>query len=150
MSSRAEFIEFVSEQVKTQWEKERRPLLLSHIPTLWAGKAHVSYKDLIGGLTLKAFVGEVAVDDGVGFKLVSNPNVPALVGLIPRHESYEFAPRPAVVPKVPASRASSVVPAGSNEQVVRDFLALLAKLPPEDVQKVVIPVEILTQLMFEK
>ncbi len=148
MVTKAEFIEFVSEKVAVQWGEEQRPLLLSNIPTLWRAEKHVSYKEIVGEVSLKRFLAEAARDDGVGFKVVANPSVLALVGLIPKHETFEFS-RGAPAPKaVTAQRPTDVV--DSNEKVVRDFLALVAKLPSEDIKKVIIPVEILTQLMFEK
>lgn len=149
MATKVEFLEFLSQKVVEQWEETKAPLLLSNIPTVVHTGLRISYKEVVGETSLKQFLGSASREAEAGFKVVTDPRIHALVGLIPKHEEYTFKSRLPVAPaEAKACVQSSEVM--SNEQIVRQFLALVAKLPPDDVKKVVIPVEVLTQLMFGK
>lgn len=145
MATKLELLAFISEKVSTYWAEKKEPLLLSNIPAVVQMGLHCSYKDIVDGVSLKKFFHAAAREDGANITVVSHPVVKALVGLVPKGENYTFIKNPSASAELPAGRETV-----SNEQVVREFLSLVAKLPADDVKRVVIPMEILTQLMFGK
>lgn len=144
-----EFFNFISDRVNEHWAEKQEPLLLSSIPTLVTAGLGISYKDMTDGLSLKRFLLNEAQEGNVEVKVVYHPLIKALIGLIPKDQSYSFQ-QPALSSPAPGVAAPSSTGSAGSEQVVRDFLALVARLPTQDAQKVIIPMEVLTQLMFGK
>lgn len=148
MTTKENFLNFISEQVATYWAESNEPLLLSHVPALVTTRLGFTYKDVTDGISLKRFLHSESLEGNVDVKVVYHPVIKALVGLIPKDASYTFIKQAVET----SATSAAAVTAGSigNEQVVRDFLAIVAKLPSQEAQKVIIPMEILTQLMFGK
>jgi hypothetical protein len=130
-----------------RWEVRKAPILLSELPE----KLEVDvpdYKAVLGGKSLKAFV-MVAGEDS-GFKFIAHPSQRAKLGLVPANVDFEF-------PKEAATQ-QGVTPAAAGQEGARErgprsqepvlvLLRALRALPPEELDKVVIPVSTLVKLL---
>lgn len=121
------------------WDVHGAPVLLSDLPEKLEAKAE-GYKEALGRKSLKAFIRDANPDSG--FKLIEHPTQRAKLGVAPAHAHYEF---PAEEPR-PARQAAGA-PRGGTQEPVLAFLRALGTLPPEEVEKVVIPVAVLIKLL---
>lgn len=129
------------------WNARQEPILLSQLPERLEARIP-GYKDLLGGKSLKAFA--LAAGAPAGFKLVEHHSQRAKLGLVPADVEFEF-PKDAEVAESPASAASprqgSAGRPVRNEEPVLTILRALRTLPPEELEKVVIPVSTLVKLL---
>lgn len=120
------------------WRADAAPILLSSLPPMLETEA-AGYREGLGGKTLKAFIKEVGHE--AGFKLIEHPTQRAKLAIAPTIAEYEF-------PDEEPRRASE---SGGNfaktQEPVLAFLRALATLPPEELEKVVIPVSTLVKLL---
>lgn len=136
-------LDHVQKIVGEHWLATREPLLLSLVaPDLMLHG--IDYKQLLGTVRLSEFLGANA--DG-RLKLVRHPIKRAKVGLIPIGEEFEFEPEPASPPRPTTSAAAK---RRSGRYAVLDFLDALADLPPEELDKIVIPISSLVRLLERK
>lgn len=121
------------------WNVHNFPILLSNLAPMLE-EATADYKEGLGNRTLKAFIKETGGSEA-GFKLIEHPTQPAKLAVAPYGAEYEF-PKEEPRPMGKTARASS-----SNQEPVLAFLRALSGLPPEELEKVVIPVSILVKLL---
>ena len=120
------------------WKAHGGPVLLSNLPPLLEPKA-TGYKQTLGDRSLKSFIKEAGAD--AGFKLIEHPTQRAKVALAPIDATYEFPPEePRTVHRHPGN-------SGNGQEAVLALLRALGKLPPEELEKVVIPISVLVKLL---
>lgn len=129
------------------WGARKTPILLSQLPEKLEAEAP-DYKQVLVGKSLKAFAQAVGEDSG--FKLITHPSQRAKLGLAPANVDFEF-------PKEAATQQGVTPPAGGQEGTrdrgprsqdpVLALLRILSGLPPEELEKVVIPVSTLVKLL---
>ena len=120
------------------WDAHHEPLLLSNLPPLLDAIVP-NYKEHLGSRTLKAFIKEVAGE--VEVRLVEHPTHLAKVAVVPASVSFEFPAEARKISKKPAKQ-----PADGDEPVLV-LLRALALLPPDELDKVNIPVSTLVKLL---
>ncbi len=129
------------------WDARKTPILLSELPEKLEAEAP-DYKEVLAGKSLKAFA--LSVGEDSGFKLISHHSQRAKLGLAPANVDFEF-------PKEEATQPGATCPAIGQEgardrgprsqEPVLVLLRALRALPPEELEKVVIPVSILVKLL---
>ncbi|OCX24827.1 hypothetical protein [Pseudomonas graminis] len=121
------------------WAAHSRPLLLSNLPPLVEAQV-TNYKNMLEKRTLKSVIKEVAAEGQV--RLVMHPTHKAKVGVVPTSAVYEFEEeaRPA-----PAKDSDTSKP--REDEPVLLLLRALARLSPEELEKVNIPVAVLVKLL---
>ena len=120
------------------WNTHQKPLLLSNLPSYVQQQNIHNYKEILGAEPLKAFVTKAA--GPTTFQVVTHPAHKARIGLIPASETYTFPEEPAI----DSPLASHTQPHQTNDAIA--LLAILSKLSDEELEKVVIPVYVLTRL----
>lgn len=129
------------------WDAHKAPILLSELPNKLKVEAP-DYKEALGGKSLKAFV--MAIDEDSGFKLITHPSQRAKLGLVPASVDFEFPKEEATQQGVTFAAADqeSARERGSRAQEpVLVLLRILRALPPEELEKVVIPVSTMVKLL---
>nr|WKF58337.1 hypothetical protein HUO10_002835 [Paraburkholderia busanensis] len=119
------------------WARSGEPALLSNLPVelrILAGGDN--YRDALGKRTLKAFIAETG--SIYGYKLVEHPAQKAKVGVVPSDAQFSFPP------ECKAEQNAGNRRAGANDVIA--LFAILGKLSPEDLEKITIPVSVLTKL----
>lgn len=129
------------------WDARKTPILLSQLPEKLEAEAP-DYKEVLAGKSLKAFAQAVGEDSG--FKLITHPSQRAKLGLAPANVGFEF-------PMEDVTQQGVTPPAGGQEgtrdrgprsqEPVLALLRILRGLPPEELEKVVIPVSTLVKLL---
>lgn len=129
------------------WDARKTPILLSQLPEKLEAEAP-DYKEVLAGKSLKAFAQAVGEDSG--FKLITHPSQRAKLGLAPANVGFEF-------PKEDATQQGVTPPAvgqeGTRDRGLRSqepvlaLLRALRALPPDELEKVVIPVSTLVKLL---
>jgi hypothetical protein len=129
------------------WDARKTPILLSQLPEKLEAEVP-DYKEVLVGKSLKAFAQAVGEDSG--FKLITHPSQRAKLGLVPANVGFEF-PKEAVTQQgvtTPAGGQEGTRDRGSRSQEpVLALLRILSGLPPEELEKVVIPVSTLVKLL---
>jgi hypothetical protein len=120
------------------WNAHGLPIFLSNLPPMLE-EAAAGYKESLGTRSLKAFIKEVG--PVAGFKLIEHPTQKAKLAVAPTGAEYEF---PMEDPRPTRSGGGD---AGVGQEPVLALLRALASLPPEDLEKVVIPVATLVKLL---
>ncbi|WCM20358.1 hypothetical protein NDK50_02460 [Paraburkholderia bryophila] len=119
------------------WAKSNGPALLSNLPgelrTVAGGD---DYRDALGKRTLKAFIAETGSANG--YKLIEHPTQRAKVGLLPADAEFSF-PFDSKAEQNACNQRTGV-------SDVVTLLTILGKLPPEDLEKITIPVSVLVKL----
>jgi hypothetical protein len=131
-------IDFLTAKAAAAWE-ERQPYLLSLAgPDLAA--AGIEYREILDGEKLKPFAERTA---GEGrYQFVKHPRQRAKLAIVPHGADFHFESEEVEGAETRDSRRGE-----SNEgQVLTDFLDALSKLPPEDIDGVVIPTRVLVKL----
>ncbi|MBK0094302.1 hypothetical protein [Erwinia sp. S59] len=123
----------ISDEVKSYWEKKRKPLLFSTI-----GEKFKEIKSEEGFVNIGGWVSK-NIDD-LDSVVYTDPNKPEYIGLIPTGENYE----PESQQLLSTSRKKET---HNNEKVVLDFLHILNDLDDDDLRRVIIPTDILVRLM---
>ena len=129
-------LKLISEE---HWGKHQAPVLLSNLPPILRTRVP-EYKKCLGTRSLKNFIKEVG--DGESFQLIEHPTQKAKLGIAPAKEEYKFP--------VEKSRATVRLSGNLAENQDRRVLALLhalANLPSEDLERVVIPISTLVNLL---
>ncbi len=131
-------INFLTAKANAAWE-DKQPYLLSFAgPDLT--DAQIDYRSVLDGERLKAFVERTSGEGG--YQLVKHPHQKAKVGLVPHGAEFQFDDLDQEEP-VSWDSSRSTQPHGST---LLDFLNALSKLPPEDLDGVVIPTRVLVKL----
>lgn len=129
------------------WNEHKTPILLSQLPEKLKAEAP-DYKAVLAGKSLKTFA--LAVGKDSGFKLIIHPSQPAKLGLMPADVDFEFpkeeATQQGVTPPTVGQEGTRDRGYRSQEPVLALLRALRA-LPPEELEKVVIPVSTLVKLL---
>ncbi|MFN3900848.1 MAG: hypothetical protein ACK4ML_10805 [Alishewanella aestuarii] len=115
------------------WQSNNKPLLLSGLPKLLATECP-SYQDILGDRSLKEFINQT--HESADYKLVTHPQQKAKIGIIPKKESYTFS-----------DIDSSVYQSRGVKLATLNFLAALESLPPNEMDKVIIPTSVLIKLL---
>jgi len=121
------------------WAAHGKPLLLSKLPPLIEARV-TNYKDQLDKRSLKSVIKEVATDAGI--RLVTHPTHQAKVAVIPASEGFEFTED-----ERPAPTKNAGVSQSQDEEPVLLLLRALARLSPEELDKVNIPVSVLVKLL---
>jgi len=129
------------------WDTRKTPILLSQLPAKLESEVP-DYKEVLAGKSLKAFT--LAVGEDSGFKLITHHSQRAKLGLTPANVDFEF-------PKEEAAQQDDTPPAvgqeGTRDRGLRSqepvlvLLRALRALPPDELEKVVIPVSTLVKLL---
>jgi len=133
--------------VDAHWDARKAPILLSELPEKLKEEAP-DYKEALGGKSLKAFA--MAAGEDFGFKLITHPSQRAKLGLAPANVDFEFPKEDATQQGV---TSAAVGQEGARERGPRSqepvlaLLRALRALPPEELEKVVIPVSTLVKLL---
>lgn len=129
------------------WEARKAPILLSELPEKLAEEV-IDYKAGLGGKSLKAFA--MAAGEDSGFKLIAHPSQRAKLGLVPASVDFEFPEEEAAQQGVQLAAAAQD---GARQRGVRSqepvlvLLRALSALPPDELDKVVLPVSTLIKLL---
>jgi len=129
------------------WDARKTPILLSQLPEKLEAEAP-DYKEVLAGKSLKAFA--LAVGEESEFKLITHPSQRAKLGLVPVNVDFEFPKEEATPQSVSPPAAGQVVTRDRGPRSQEPVLALLRSLralPPEELEKVVIPVSTLVKLL---
>lgn len=129
------------------WDARKTPILLSELPEKLEAEAP-DYKEVLAGKSLKAFA--LSVGEDSGFKLITHPSQRAKLGLAPANVDFEF-PKEEAMPLGVSSPAAGQEGARDrgprSQEPVLVLLRALRALPPEELEKVVIPVSTLVKLL---
>jgi hypothetical protein len=133
-------LEHVQGIVREHWGATREPLLLSLIAPELSSHG-MDYKQLLGTVRLSEFLASNAEGR---FVLVRHPTKRAKVGLIPAGEQFEYEPEP-----IPVTRTAIGVTSKrrSARYALLNFLDALGDLPPEELDKIVLPVSAMVKLL---
>lgn len=129
------------------WDARKAPILLSELP----GRLTVEvpdYKEALGGKSLKVFA--MAAGEDSGFKLISHPSQRAKLGLVPADVDFEFLKEETMqqgVTSAAAGQEGARERGPRSQEPVLALLRALRALPPEELEKVVIPVSTLVKLL---
>lgn len=138
-------IDFAAQRAREVWDDKQQPYLLALLsPELKA--RDVDYKALLGPLKLREFL----QSEGSGkVKLVFHPVQRAKIGIIPHDKEFSYDASVGDTDSAgELARSSLGVARPINARfVVMNFLQLLATLPKEEVEKVVIPASVLATLV---
>jgi len=129
------------------WDAHKAPILLSQLPVKLEVEAP-DYKEALAGKSLKAFA--IAASEGAGFKLIAHPTQRAKLGLVPSDVNFAFPKEETLLQGLTSSGSGQegVRERGSRTQEpVLALLRALRALPPEELEKVVIPVSTLVKLL---
>jgi len=129
------------------WDARKTPILLSQLPEKLEAEAP-DYKEVLAGKSLKTFALEVGEESG--FKLITHPSQRAKLGLAPVDVDFEFPREEATQQVVTPSAVGQEGTRGRGPRSQEPVLALLRALralPPEELEKVVIPVSTLVKLL---
>ena len=129
----------IKEISEEYWAEHSFPALLSGLPKKLEAK-FPDYRTTLGARSLKAFIKETECVES--YWLIEHPTIRAKVGVSPASVTYEFPQEPVRQPKKPA-----VIESSDNQATTLAFLRVLATLPESDLDKIVIPVSILTKLL---
>ena len=124
-----------------RWAVRKAPILLSELPSRLEAEVP-DYRDVLGSKSLKAFASDIKDESGV--KLVEHPNHRAKLGLVPADVVFEFSTEEIAQQGV---AEDSRLRGPQSQEPVLMFLRALRKLPPEELEKVVIPVSTLVKLL---
>ena len=134
----SKFIESIQSEVYEHWGKYHNPLLLSALSPLLE-KRFIGYKNLLGSLTLTAFVER---SSQVGkYKILRHTSQFAKVGVVPIDANYEFP----VIPEVEIGMQRKHRHTDLGDLVI--FLKVLKKLPDSDLENFQIPAVVLVKLI---
>jgi len=131
------FVTTLQAATRAYWDANKRPLLLSNLPVIFA-ELMVDYRTELDGETLKAFVGRTS--DAATYKVITHPVHRAKIGLVPPEVDYEFEVDPEPVQEAAPSEIAPV----QNDAIA--LLNILSKLDAEDLEKINIPVSVLAKL----
>lgn len=129
----------VTEISEEYWAEQNSPVLLSGLPKKLEAKLP-DYRLALGARSLKAFIRETEINGS--YKLIEHPTLKAKIGVAPSSATYEFPQEPTRQPKRPIAPESN-----NNQAATLAFLRALATLPESDLERVVIPVSVLTKLL---
>lgn len=135
MSTELELQAALRDIAKEHWATYSHPVLLSNLPPLIEEKIQ-DYKKLLRGSSLKAYIKESSAANGV--KLVEHPTQKAKVGIVPADIDFQFEPIP--------TDASAARKPKFDPSILLAFLNELSKLPDTEIEKVNIPVSVLSQI----
>jgi len=124
-----------------RWAVRKAPILLSELPSRLEAEIP-DYRDVLGSKSLKAFASDISEASGV--KLVEHPSQRAKLGLVPTDVVFEFSTEE--ITQQGISEGSRLRGPQSQEPVLF-FLRALRALPPDELEKVVIPVSTLVKLL---
>lgn len=134
MASEQDLLKALNSISSTQWKAHGIPILLSNLPPLLESEVP-GFRDILGANSLRSYIKRLGSD--AGLKLIEHPTHKAKVGIAPAGVEYKF-------PEDERSGKSDVN--GSQPPALR-LLNELAKLPQEDLDKVIIPVSVLIKLL---
>lgn len=131
-------IDFLTAKAVAAWE-EGQPYLLSFAgPDL--ASAGIDYREILDGEKLKPFVERTA---GEGrYQFVKHPWQRAKLAIVPHGADFRFDSEEGAGAETREARRGE----SHGGHVLMDFLAALSKLPPEDIDGVVIPTRVLVKL----
>lgn len=125
-------ISSIAEIVRTTWNDQQQPLLISNIPR---HLAETDFRSVLGKEGLKSFVTRTCAEGG--YEIVRDALHKERVGAIPAGEAYEF----------PATAPQTLTGDKRKGETLLKFLDLLADLSEEDQRSVVIPVNVIAKLL---
>lgn len=133
--------------IETHWTAHEEPILLSQLPEKLEALVP-DYKEGLAGKSLKAF--SMAVSEDAGLKLITHPSQRAKLGLAPARVNFEF-------PTAEKMRQDITAPFVGEEgardrghrsqEPVLTLLRVLRTLPPEELEKIMIPISTLVKLL---
>ena len=134
-------VEKLNQLATTHWEVKAEPLLLSQVGVSLQAES-LDYKSILEDSSIRRFVSEHCPQ----LKVVQHPTQFAKIGIIPVSEQYAF----------PLDQSSNTSVHRQSDSVRKsrralyDFISALADLPESDTQGVVIPTNVLIQLLEGK
>lgn len=131
-------IDFLTAKAVAAWE-ERQPYLLSLAgPDLVA--TGIDYHEILNGEKLKPFVERTA---GEGrYQFIQHPRQRAKLAIVPHGANFRFESDEGEGAESREAQRGET----HGGRVLMDFLDALSKLPPDDIDGVVIPTRILVKL----
>lgn len=131
--------------VDEYWGLNARPVLLSYLSKpLKDELGDHDYAELTRGKSLKELIKET--EQAYGYRLLEHPTQKAKLGVVPAGKIYNFENQSDEKPK----RSLRYDNFSSDQDIVLAFLKLLQKLPPQELEKVIIPASAITLLLNEK
>lgn len=144
MSDAAKIIEFLKARAEEASGDDDVYLLSDAGPDMVADG--IDYRAILAGERLKAFVERTAPDGG--YRLVQHPRQRAKLGVVPVGKDFEFKDEP--VAEVGTEVVPREVVRSAKGAALFDFLHALSKLPPDEIDGVVIPTRVLVKLALRK
>ena len=131
--------------VDTHWQDNERPILLSFLTKPLKEKlGDESYALITKGKSLKEVVKESS--EKYGYKLIEHPTQKAKIGVIPIGKTYNFENNDGEKQRKFSRNEKTF----DDQEIVLSFLKLLQKLPPQELEKVIIPASVITLLLNDK
>lgn len=137
-----DIIKTITDIINSFWNDEKRPLLLSSLPSKLKEIGVVNYKEIINNVPLKDFIENTSSKNS--YKLVMHETQRAKIGIIPASESFDFS---GTQSKEEYKREPKIV---KSEKVTIDFIKLLSSLSNEELDSIVIPTRILVKLISKQ
>jgi hypothetical protein len=120
-----------------EWDENKRPVFLSHLPRILRERFEIDYKLVLGGRSIKQFIASNSPDSG--FKLVQHPVQRAKVAMVPSQADFAFSAEPVAVAELKEITVHDV----------RGFFNVLNNLPSEELARLQLPADLVVRL-FKK
>ncbi len=132
---------FLMARTQSHWDEYQQPYFLSRAATDIKAQG-IDYRDILKDEKLKEFSRRVRIEDG--FRLVEHPSQKAKVGLVPTDIAFQFPV------EVDDAQQGGSPQNRVHGQTLLDFLHALSRLPPEDLDAVVLPTRVLVKLATKR
>lgn len=136
-----DLITLISEKVIDKWKDKKEPYLLSSVGS--DCKGIIELKEVLNGIKLKEWVNLNL--NRLSADILAHPTQKEKIGLIPKGEKYEYGIQT-------SSRSNKIhlkPTIKTKKEVTIAFLSILADLPTEDADKIIIPTSVLSKLLGE-
>lgn len=117
-----------------EWEENKRPIFLSHLPKILKDRFDISYKLILGRRSMKSFLEDVPPEHG--FRLVKHPKQKAKLCIVPSHADFAFPVEPDL------ERTKEL-----TRQDAQGFFNVLRNIPAEELARLQIPGDLIVRLL---
>jgi len=136
-----DLIKLISDKVITKWKEKKEPYLLSSVGSDCKGT--IELKKILNGMKLKEWINLNL--DKLSVDVSEHPTQKEKIGLVPKKETYEYGAQTSGRNNKTYLKQTTK----TKKEVTIAFLSILADLPNEDADKIIIPTSILSKLLGE-
>lgn len=127
----------LKQTAENYWTERQSPLLLSNVH-FHVAPILPNYREALEGRPLKEFILQTAAE--FKYQLVEHPTQKAKVAVVPEGVEYQF-------PLTPSTASQSPREKDQSANIVMAFFERVAKLAPEDIDRINIPTSVLVKLL---